>query len=340
MTKNLIATFIFLSVTLTIFGQNNTAVIAYIEKYKALAMSEMIRTGIPASITLAQGILESNAGLSDLVQASNNHFGIKCKSDWFGKVVYHDDDAKGECFRSYRCAEDSYKDHSDFLKTRPNYAFLFNIDPADYEDWALGLKKAGYATNPVYAQSLVRTINDYALQQYTLLALQNRKINGNLAVLNEMDGEDMNPEKQTENISVETEQQSAATAKISAQYSKGVFTINNTKVIYMPAGVSLFALASNYHISYNKLLDFNDLTKTDILSESRLVYLEKKPKRGEKNYHIVNTNETLEIIAQKEGVQLESLLAYNKVNKSDKLNAGSKIYLRPADSNNKVAFVK
>ncbi|HEY2727192.1 MAG TPA: glucosaminidase domain-containing protein, partial [Parafilimonas sp.] len=157
---------------LNIQAQTNEAVEAYITQYKQLAIDEMIRTGVPASITLAQGILESNAGQCSLTQESNNHFGIKCKEDWNGEVVYHDDDRRGECFRRYNSAEDSYRDHSDFLKNRPNYAPLFNIDVTDYKDWAYGLKKAGYATNPVYATTIITTIEKYDLEQYTDAALQ------------------------------------------------------------------------------------------------------------------------------------------------------------------------
>ena len=122
-------------------AQYNDAVLAYIDEYKDLAIEEMVRTGVPASITLAQGILESQAGQSDLTLESNNHFGIKCKEEWTGDVVYHDDDAKNECFRSYPSAEQSYRDHSDFLRSRPNYAPLFDIDVTDYKGWAYGLKK-------------------------------------------------------------------------------------------------------------------------------------------------------------------------------------------------------
>ncbi len=169
--KKIIAVFIAFCLFQSAYSQNN-AVKAYIEQYKEIAINEMIRTGVPASITLAQGILESGAGKSELVMASNNHFGIKCKGNWTGDVVYHDDDAKGECFRSYSSAEESYKDHSDFLSTRPLYASLFDIDPTDFEAWAKGLKKAGYATNPIYANLLIKTIRDNNLDYYTNLALQ------------------------------------------------------------------------------------------------------------------------------------------------------------------------
>ncbi len=143
----------------------------YINTYKLLAIAEMQRSGVPASIILAQGIHETSAGTSDLVIASNNHFGIKCKASWTGQVVYHDDDARGECFRSYATAADSYRDHSDYLSQSPRYAFLFKLNPEDYESWAYGLKKAGYATNVKYSQILIKLIRDYDLQKYSLIAL-------------------------------------------------------------------------------------------------------------------------------------------------------------------------
>jgi len=151
------------------------AIKQYIATYKELAINEEIRTGVPAAITLAQGILESDAGRSDLSLASNNHFGIKCKSEWTGATVYHDDDAKNECFRSYPTVADSYRDHSNFLKDRPNYSFLFQLDPSNYKGWAYGLKQAGYATSPVYADMLIKAINDYSLEAYTEVALNRIK---------------------------------------------------------------------------------------------------------------------------------------------------------------------
>src|SRR5579863_2419113 len=147
----------------------------YVNAYKALAMAEEQRTGVPAAITLAQGLHESEAGTSELVQRSNNHFGIKCKDDWKGGVIYHDDDARQECFRSYATAADSYRDHSDFLRRGSRYAFLFQLDPTEYEGWAYGLKKAGYATNIRYSQILIKLIKDYNLQQYTLIAMGKMK---------------------------------------------------------------------------------------------------------------------------------------------------------------------
>ena len=140
--------------------------VVYIEQYKKIAVQEMKRTGIPASITLAQGILESNSGESNLAKKFNNHFGIKCKSDWKGETTFQDDDTKQECFRVYPNAAASFKDHSDFLKNRPNYAPLFTLDPVDDSAWAYGLKKAGYATASDYPKKLLKIIDDYELSQY------------------------------------------------------------------------------------------------------------------------------------------------------------------------------
>ena len=149
------------------------ATIVYIEQYKKIAVQEMKRTGIPASITLAQGILESNSGESNLAKKFNNHFGIKCKSDWKGETTFQDDDTKQECFRVYPTALASFKDHSDFLKNRPNYAPLFALDPVDDSAWAYGLKKAGYATAIDYPKRILKIIDDYELSQYNFPELEN-----------------------------------------------------------------------------------------------------------------------------------------------------------------------
>jgi len=155
------------------WAQNNATTIAYIAQYKTIAMKEMKRTGVPASITLAQAILESNSGESNLAKNHNNHFGIKCKSDWTGPKAYQDDDAKQECFRAYDAAEVSFKDHSNFLKNRPNYVDLFLLDPVDDTAWAYGLKKAGYATASDYPKKLLKIIDDYELAQYNFPELEN-----------------------------------------------------------------------------------------------------------------------------------------------------------------------
>ncbi len=322
------------------FAQINDAVQQYIDKYKALAINEEIRTGVPAAITLAQGILESKSGGSELAVASNNHFGIKCKTEWTGATYYHDDDAKQECFRVYPTIEDSYKDHSDFLKNRPYYTSLFDIDPTDYKAWAKGLKKAGYATEYNYAPMLIKVIEDNNLQQYTLLALEDAK-NGtreDVAAINTINDNGpviinataaSAPEK-IETVKEENKTGQTETMFEPGNYPAGVFTINQAKVIYVTAGTSLFALASSNNISYSKLLDFNNLVKTDILDKDQLIFLEKKPKKSNsRDFHIVEKSETIEAIAQIEGVQLESLFEYNKMQKGLQPAIGEKVYLRP-----------
>ncbi len=319
------------------YCQSGDNITNYINNYKEIAIREEIRTGVPAAITLAQGLLETNAGTCDLVKSSNNHFGIKCKADWMGNVVYHDDDAKGECFRSYNNAEDSYRDHSDFLRNRPNYAFLFNLDPTDYEGWAKGLKRAGYATNPAYASILIKYIVNNHLQDYTLIALQrgqgndnepqmalNNAISSNNSVVNNEDEEETESPKQ--NIITAKVAQTTIVAPTSL-YPSGMFTINGTKVVYVQQGTSLFALASKYNITYSKLLEFNEINGT-AEDKNQLIYLAKKSKKGSKSYHIVNVDENLADVAQIEGVRLESLEEYNQLFKNSTLHVGQKIYLQ------------
>jgi flagellum-specific peptidoglycan hydrolase FlgJ len=165
--KGLVVFILLLASKPVAFGQEKkTTAEEYIQTYKDLAISEMKRTGIPASITLAQGLLESGNGNSKLAKDANNHFGIKCKSGWAGKSIKIDDDELQECFRAYDKVEDSYKDHSDFLIGNARYGFLFKLNPTDYKSWAYGLKQAGYATNPKYPDIIIGAIDKYALYQY------------------------------------------------------------------------------------------------------------------------------------------------------------------------------
>lgn len=153
-------------------AQSGSVIEEYIRKYQQLAMNEQVRTGIPAAITLAQGLHESGFGNGELALKSNNHFGIKCKPNWQGATTTHNDDALGECFRAYDSVAASYRDHSDFLVTGRRYSFLFNLNVEDYKGWANGLKKAGYATNPKYPQLLIKLVENYNLSEYTIIASQ------------------------------------------------------------------------------------------------------------------------------------------------------------------------
>jgi LysM repeat protein len=294
-------------------GQQASAVNEYINTYKQLAIEEMQRTGVPASIKLAQGIHETEAGRSELVIKSNNHFGIKCKANWEGEKVYHDDDANGECFRSYPTPSDSYRDHSDFLKASQRYAFLFQLDPKDYKGWAYGLKKAGYATNIKYSQILVNLIETYNLQQYTLIAL------GKLPPSTDLIAENSG--------SVKNE---AVMVTPVVNYPEGVFHINDTRVVFVKGGTSLLSVANQYNLTLSRLLDFNDITpgEGDILNEDQLVYLQRKRKKGANLFHHVQPEETLYEIAQAEGIRYESVLELNQLQAGMQPAIGERIFLK------------
>lgn len=293
----------------------------YIEQFKDIAISEMKRSGVPASITLAQGILESENGNSELVKKSNNHFGIKCKSTWSGESVTHDDDATGECFRAYTSAGESYRDHSDFLKANKRYSSLFSLDPVDYEGWAKGLKKAGYATNPRYPELLIKYIEQYNLQQYSL------------AGLDKLPETDIAKTEEPKNIlPVETIDEKPMQANnntvVSADPDK-IISINNTACVFVKKGTSLLVIAKKNSISLYKLMEFNDMTEEGILSKDQYIYLHKKPKTGDAEFYIVQPGETIYDVAQKAGVQLKYLLEYNNLNTGVKLNANTKLFLQP-----------
>lgn len=304
----------------TSFSQSSQVIKDYVLKFKDIAMEEMKRTGVPASITLAQGIHETSAGQSVLVLKSNNHFGIKCKSEWTGPSVSHDDDAKGECFRKYSSPFDSYKDHSDFLTSRSHYASLFKLDPTDYEGWARGLKKAGYATNPKYPQILIKLIEDYGLQDYTLIAMGEKPNNQS-----EMWASTKVEEKNiVENIVTSTVE-IGAPPKIS--YPNGVFKINDTKVVFVPKGTSFFAVANEHDIQLSRLFEFNDMRQQEVAAADQLIFLQRKRKTGANEIHIVANGEDLYQIAQVEGIRLESLQAYNFLKGNMQPQAGEKLYL-------------
>lgn len=309
-----------------LLAQNNSDVIEYINTYKELAISEMQRSGVPASITLAQGIHETMAGKSELVLKSRNHFGIKCKSSWTGDKVYHDDDASGECFRAYSTAAESYADHSDFLRKNPRYASLFNLDPEEYEDWAWGLKKAGYATNNRYPQILIKYIEDYNLQQYTLIAMGKVKPKDEVLVGN---GKPVSDMAITNGVAIQEIPATVTpvTPKSTGIYPATEFTINDTRVIYAKAGTSLLSLAKTYDISLKRLIEFNDMEEEDVLQQDQLVFLQRKRKTGAAEFHTVAAGETLYDIAQAEGIRLESLIGYNHLQDQPAPAVGEKLYL-------------
>jgi len=309
-------------------AQSSDQVNQYINTYKLLAISEMQRSGVPASIILAQGIHETQAGTSDLVVASNNHFGIKCKSGWSGQVVYHDDDARGECFRSYATAADSYRDHSDYLSKTPRYAFLFKLNPEDYESWAYGLKRAGYATNLKYSQILIKLIREYDLENYTLVALGKRQMEEPTDGLSAK--EMILPVEAATDTTLEKN-------KSVTNYPEGLFSINAAKVIYVKSGISLLSISNQYEIPLARLLEFNDMNQQDILNNDQLIFLQRKRKMGNSPFHIVQAGESVYSICQSEGVRYENLLEYNRLKPGEEPATGEKIYLQ-AEAGSKPAL--
>jgi LysM repeat protein len=293
-------------------GQSMTAQ-EYIQEYKDLAIREMKRMGVPAAITLAQGLLETQNGNSDLLKGSNNHFGIKCKSSWAAETVSHDDDAPGECFRKYKSAEDSYRDHSNFLRGNDRYDFLFQLNPADYKAWAYGLSKAGYATNPNYPEILIKKIEDNNLEQYTMVAIND---------VPHFDASKYKDDPETAVSKSDLDLDSNLTAPIN-------LTINGSKALYVPKGTSLLAIATENNINLDKLLIINDLGKDGILDKNQYVFLEKKKKEGKNDFCIASPNETLYDISQKYGVILQDLYTYNQLTPDDYIVAGKKIFLKP-----------
>jgi len=316
-------------------AQQDPVVVEYINKYKDLAISEMQRTGIPASIKLAQGIHETSAGTSDLVKRSNNHFGLKCKAEWTGMTVKHTDDAPNECFRKYDSPLDSYKDQSNYLKNTSRYASLFELDPTDYKAWAFGLKKAGYATNPKYTQVLIKLIEDYDLQDYTMIALG--KLKRGQETLAKQDNKNseitpgekpvvMPPEPEVVVYSKKETKKDVAEKK--PEYPEGEFKINETKVIYAKKGTSYLSIAEKYAIPLARIFEFNDLKVQEIVDKDQLIYMMRKRKVGLNEQHVVKPGETLADIAQTEALRIESLLEYNFLQPSMQPAVGSVLYLR------------
>lgn len=286
----------------------------YIERYKDVAIKEMKRMGVPAAITLAQGLLETENGNSALLKKSNNHFGIKCKSTWSGNGVSHDDDAVGECFRTYKTAEESYRDHSNFLRGSDRYAGLFQLDPADYKGWAHGLKKAGYATNPKYPAILINSIERYNLQQYTLVAIKDV------------------PSYDRSKFEDDKEQPFVYTEDESGEESAGedrIGYINRIKCVMATKGTSLLAIATRQNIDLIKLLQYNDLEQDGILTKDQPVFIEKKAIEGGAAVHVAKRGETLLDIAQQNGIQLQYLASYNGFTRNTVVNEGTRLYLQP-----------
>lgn len=249
----------------------------YIHKYRGIAVDEMKHYRIPASITLAQGLLESGAGKSELARKSNNHFGIKCGGSWDGRSVRHDDDARNECFRAYKHPKDSYRDHSKFLRSGARYAFLFRLKITDYKGWARGLKKAGYATDPQYANRLINIIELYDLDKYDH--------KGGLEWAEEFP----NPHQP--------------------------YLANELLYVVARRGDTFKSLGKEFDIGHRKLRKYNELPKDYVFRGGEIVYLEEKRRRATKDHiaYVVRSGDSMYSISQKFGVRLERLYKMNNM---------------------------
>lgn len=314
----------------------NEKVLKYIEQYKDWAMDEQIRAGIPASITLAQGILETAAGESELAENANNHFGIKCKSSWKGDSYKYTDDAKDECFRKYESAYHSYMDHSDFLRVNPRYKILFTYDITDYKSWAIGLKKCGYATNPQYAIQLIKFIELYNLDIYTHVAVKMDKKRKMIAELNDALE---SKQRQTELLDRQSEHMGFLPPPLKSD-SDNEDTIdfyvltkkNGLNGFYAREGDLLLEYAIKSRIRYNRILHWNDL-KDEPLESNLFIYLESKNKKGLKEEHVVKKGESLHFISQEEGIVLSNLLDFNSLKENDQPVEGAILFLQSRNPN-------
>lgn len=312
----------------------------YIETYREMAVAEQRRSGVPAAITLGQGIYETSAGASELATEANNHFGIKCKKEWTGETFAHTDDAPDECFRKYRNAEDSYRDHSDYLKTSARYQSCFRQSPTDYAAWARELKKCGYATNPQYAQRLIKIIEDYKLQEYTYLAMNEGNDNEQPAVAEVIPEQDapavaaatvaVDPgmaEAVAENVPAPATAEGNIAPAGEARPVDDAHHLNGLKGFYARKGDVLLEQAIKNNIRYSRLLELNDLPDAP-LSEDMFIYLERKHSKGARPFHIVQPGETMIRIAQNEGIQLRQLRAYNQLDIDEQPAAGVALQLQ------------
>lgn len=283
-------------------SRKNQAYINYINQYKDLAIEEMLKYRVPASITLAQGLLESRAGLSDLARYGNNHFGIKCHG-WKGRKQYADDDARGECFRVYDSPKESFEDHSKFLRHQPRYARLFKLKHTDYKGWARGLKACGYATSPTYAKSLINIIELYDLDQFD----RAKKYDKFLA----------------ERAGYET----SATGRLHP-----IKLFNKNYYLIAREGDTFRSIGKEVGISYKKLAKYNERDKNDRLRQGDIIYLKKKQKKAPKQYknyiHVVKAGESMYTIAQQYGIRLKNLYKINKLSPNYTIYPGAKLKVR------------
>ena len=295
----------------------------YIQTYKDIAMREMKDHKIPASITLAQGLLESGAGNSALAREAKNHFGIKCHKGWEGDTYIMDDDAKDECFRKYKNAEESFRDHSDFLCTRSRYAALFDLKITDYKGWAKGLKAAGYATNPKYAQLLIDRIELYDLTKYDQIALGQRTDDERLP--------DIAPEDELLELAFSPVERTAYPLVDMTPDKRFIYENNGVRFVYAKEGETPEQLAKDFGIKYKRFCEYNLLRRPEemVFHSGDVVYLARlKNKNWKAKRYTVQEGETLRDVALRFAVKPEKILRKNGLDKGARIKAGQVLWLR------------
>lgn len=324
--RNFVFMIFMLSWNIVVFAQNKSKeALDYIEKYKDVAMREMQEYKIPASITLAQGLIESGNGNSELAKKSNNHFGIKCHKDWTGKRTYHDDDEKGECFRVYDSPEDSYRDHSIFLSQGQRYAFLFDLKITDYKGWAKGLKKAGYATLPVYANILIKHIEDYNLTQYDQMVVKGK------FKYNEKSQKTKDKKQKSDNNLIYTPYKITDAEVVGKTTDERYIRENNkVKFIYAREGETVYELADLLGIYDYQIVKYNNLGKRTTLKDNEIIYIEPKKNKAMRRYkyHTIQKGETLSHVSRLYAVKLKSIFKMNDMDENTILHVGDNIRLR------------
>ena len=295
----------------------------YIHSYRDIAVNEMKRTGIPASITLAQGMIESDYGRSSLAKDANNHFGIKCHNDWSGPKVYHNDDRRNECFRKYGKPEDSFYDHSEFLKSGSRYDFLFNLSSADYKAWAQGLKKAGYATNPDYANMLIRTIEEKNLNYY-----DNGYKSGVTPGPKPLTVKDSPAVRDSDKTIVTVTPVNEKTMVI-ARVPR-VMENNKLRYIVVKDGDTREKLEEEFQLLHWELPKYNELSGDFTITPGQILYLQAKREKAEEGKEIykVNNGDTMYLISQRYGIKLRSLYKMNRMPEESEPEPGSTVWLR------------
>jgi len=338
----LLVSFLVLS---TLQAQNWATEDQYIQKFAQYAVEEMEKFKIPASITLAQGLLETGGGQSRLAQEGKNHFGIKCKEDWTGKTMKHTDDAPNECFRVYDDPKQSYEDHSKFLATRKYYTSLFSLDIKDYKAWAHGLKKAGYATNPKYASILIGKIEKYKLYEfddtnskevlYAVLKkypdLKNDKIfMARLEPTKMLKKEPVTVKVPYKQTSYAEQQKRVERIKSKAEILSSILIKSHPneglKYIVIPEDTTVKFIANKFRLSESKLMKWNEL-ENDILHKNDIIFLEAKNSDGNIATYTAESGENMHDIAQKFGIKLDKLYTKNRMDEGQKPSAGQIIYL-------------